>query len=131
MANKNNLTQVYQDVARQIRSILIAQAPVYKGERKDIKKGLLKGSIGVTADANGWAIREKKYGMFLNQGTGSYKNPSTTAAWNPNPGRGKGGIRPRYWENIPRETELKIMDTIITAIINQDIQLIQDELSDI
>lgn len=130
MARKRNLQQAYSQVAKQIKTILLGQVPVYQGDRTDIKKGLLKGSLGVTVNANGWSIRMKKYGMFLNSGSGPYFKPSAKKPWNPNPGRGRGGIKPRYWENIPLATEMKIMDVIATAILNQDVMEIEDILKD-
>jgi len=129
MARKN-YTKVFQQAAKEIKSILIAQVPVYQGTRKDIKKGLLKGSLGVKVNENGWSVRMMKYGMFLNAGSGPYFKPSTIKSWNPRPGPGKGGIKPRYWENISKDVEMRIMDRIATAILNQNVQEIDDALKD-
>jgi hypothetical protein len=129
MARKN-YNKVFQQAAKQIKSILLAQVPVYQGTRKDIKKGLLKGSLGVKVNENGWSVRMMKYGMFLNSGSGPYFKPSTAKPWNPRPGKGKGGIKPRYWENISKDVEIKIMDQIATAILNQNVQEIDDALKD-
>jgi len=127
---KKNYTKVFQQAAKEIKSILIAQVPVYKGDRSDIIKGLLKGSIGVKVDANGWSVKMMKYGMFLNSGSGPYFKPSTIKPWNPRPGKGKGGIKPRYWENIPKDVEMRIMDTIATAILNENVKELDDILKD-
>jgi hypothetical protein len=129
MARKN-YTKVFQQAAKEIKSILIAQVPVYQGTRKDIKKGLLKGSLGVKVNENGWSVKMMKYGMFLNAGSGPYFKPSTIKPWNPRPGTGKGGIKPRYWENISKDVEMRIMDRIATAILNQNVQEVDDALKD-
>ena len=105
-----DLTPTYQKISKRLESILQGQAPV--------DTGALRRSVYVRYDKNGIYINpgmidsETKYGIFLHTGTNderaagagdwgdkTYANLSDKA-WNPRPGSGHGGIRPRYWMNF-------------------------------
>jgi len=91
-----NLTKSANLAARVYKTRLRYQAPVRTGE--------LKRSIEVVPEftSNGVRFIETyaQYGIYTNSGTGRYYKPNKTAKWNPRPGRGRGGIKPRYWTNI-------------------------------
>lgn len=53
-----------------------------------------------------------KYGWYLDSGTLAEKEPNEEAEWNPEPGKGEGGIKPRYWTNLKPEAQARI-DMII------------------
>ena len=87
----------------EIVNILKAQAPE--------KTGALRNSIRhkVVTKNNEWALSfyYLRYGVFVDLGT--YENADTAAfgvsafdmpTWNPNPGKGGFGIRPRYWSSL-------------------------------
>jgi hypothetical protein len=87
----------------EIVNILKAQAPQ--------KTGALRNSIRhkVVTKNNEWALSfyYLRYGVFVDLGT--YDNADTAAfgvsafdmpTWNPNPGKGGFGIRPRYWSSL-------------------------------
>jgi hypothetical protein len=87
----------------EIVNILKAQAPQ--------KTGALRNSIRhkVVTKNNEWALSfyYLRYGVFVDLGT--YENADTAAfgvsafdmpTWNPNPGKGGFGIRPRYWSSL-------------------------------
>ena len=58
------------------------------------------------------------YGYFLNTGTLDELAPSDEAPWNPTPGKGQGGIKPRYWMNLPEEVQFRI-DMIIDLALEE------------
>lgn len=82
--------------ARVYQTRLRLQAPV--------RTGKLKKSIEVVPQltSDGIRFREtfEQYGIFTDSGTGRYYKPNKNARWNPRPGKGRGGIKPRYWTNI-------------------------------
>jgi hypothetical protein len=90
----------------EIVNILQAQAPV--------KTGALRNSIRhkVVTKSNEWALSfyYLKYGVYVDLGT--YDNADTAAfgisafdmpRWNPTPGKGGFGIRPRYWSSLSED----------------------------
>ena len=95
----------------EILNILNAQAPR--------KTGKLQNSIRyrVVTKSNEWALSFYYiyYGVYVDLGT--YDNANTAAygisafdlpQWNPNPGRGGFGIKPRYWSSLSQDaTELQ------------------------
>jgi hypothetical protein len=90
----------------EIVNILKAQAPE--------KTGALRNSIRhrVVTKSNEWALSfyYLKYGVYVDLGT--YDNADTSAfgisafdmpRWNPTPGKGGFGIRPRYWTSLSED----------------------------
>lgn len=110
-----SLKPVLPTIQKMIQDKLRLQAPV--------KTGTLKASVSVraTEGPDGLEVRTGflKYGIFLDSGTGPYRLPSRTSPFNRNPGKGKGGIKPRYWTNLPQETTIRIAEIIEKSLQTQ------------
>ena len=116
-----SLTKVYKRIETLIKNRLRFQVPV--GETGDLKK-----SITVKVEETNEGIRFIEgyltYGIFLKSGTGRYLKPNPKAEWNPRPGKGKGGIKPRYWTNLDKATT-----TMISQLLKKDVKIqIQTQL---
>lgn len=116
MAEELNLTKAANMAARVYKTRLRYQAPV--------RTGALKKSIEVVPmmTSNGVAFKESylTYGIFTDSGTRRYHRPNRKAKWNPRPGKGRKGIKPRYWTNInDRMTLRKITDIFSKEIAKQ------------
>ena len=59
------------------------------------------------------------YGVFTDSGTGRYRRPNPNAKFNPRPGKGKGGIKPRYWTNLDNAVTIRISEIIEREIEKQ------------
>ena len=59
------------------------------------------------------------YGIFTDEGTGRFRKPNPNATWNPKPGKGKGGIKPRYWTNLDKAVTIRIARIIEKEIAKQ------------
>lgn len=59
------------------------------------------------------------YGIFTDSGTGRYNRPNPEAPWNPKPGKGKGGIKPRYWTNLDDAITIRIARIIEKELARQ------------
>jgi hypothetical protein len=115
----NTVKQTYNKIARRLEQVLQMQAP--------IDTGRLKRSIAVAFDENGFVIYDPTgYGFYTHAGTGreaatSGDNPRTiydalsNKKYNPNPGQGKGGIKPRYWMNFSDSVYQMIDDELEKA----------------
>jgi hypothetical protein len=65
------------------------------------------------------------YGRFIDLGTERYyKGEKPSARWNPTPGKGKGGIKPRYWTNLGKPTEKQVANILAKEIAKQVRQII-------
>lgn len=105
-----NLNPMYAKFSRRIEAILRSQAPR--------RTGALAESIRVIVNREGLQIvlqplqGKKSYGEYLHRGTGEERAAGSSTdfettyvqlmdrAWNPRPGRGVGGIKPRYFLNL-------------------------------
>lgn len=117
MAGDLNITRAANMAARVYQTRLRYQSPV--GET-----GKLKRSINVIPEMteDGFVFKETylTYGIFTDSGTKRYYKPNKKAKWNPRPGRGKGGIKPRYWTNINDSITLnRISDILVKDIAKQ------------
>ena len=104
------LAQAYNRIARRLESILKSRAP--KGET-----GLLRTSVAVRVTDNGIDIETYDYGMWLHLGTGQEASGLTFEqaigkTYNPIPGVGDGGIKPRYWMSFGQSAWQQILDEI-------------------
>ncbi len=88
---------IYQTVARSIENEIKAQAP---------SKKIAAGTTVVTEFTGDDEVQfvtviedQVKYGIYLDKGTGKYRS-DTEGRWNPNPGKGTDGIRPRFWTSL-------------------------------
>ena len=107
------LKPVLNVIGKIIQDQLRRQAPV-----AEIKGGALRSSVAVRVVETPDGIEVIQgfllYGRFLDSGTGRYRKPNPRAPFNAKPGKGKGGIKPRYWTNLGKATTAKIAK-IITA----------------
>ena len=97
-------------VARIMQSLYKRQAPR--------KTGALRSSIKVTGRVtpNGLSFTTDylPYGIYTNKGTGPYHSKQM-GEWNPKPGKGKGGIKPRFWTAIDTMTKSQITKVITSG----------------
>ena len=102
----NGVYEALDALGIEIVNILKAQAPE--------KTGALRNSIRhrVVTKKGEWALSfyYLKYGVYVDLGT--YDNADTSAfgisafdmpPWNPTPGKGGFGIRPRYWTSLSED----------------------------
>lgn len=129
-----DLKPVYAQISRKLEQILQGQAPVASGN--------LRSQVTVTYDETGFVISlgNATYGIYLHEGTGmeassgagsnfatAYLNMSDFT-WNPRPGMGEGGIKPRYWMNFSDTVYEMINDEISAAYAEAINQIVQQEL---
>jgi hypothetical protein len=111
MAAELNLSEAISMGARVMQANLRRQAP--------IKTGNLKRSITVRGTYDGKTLKFISdylyYGKFTDLGTGPYK-ANKRGAWNPKPGLGRGGIRPRFWTTIDRAVQASLKNTIAKIV---------------
>jgi len=135
-----NLKQAFSNVARKIESLLRGQAP----------SANLAGAVQVTYEDNGFAIAlddDAKYGIYLWRGTraeiasGAVPGLDTDsiqatydAIWDrrfdANPGKGEGGIKPRYWLNLKMADIMELQADIeeaIAAALQKQLDIIVEE----
>ena len=94
-----NINQALEMGARVLESRLKFQAPV---DTDTALKKSVKVNASLTADGFRYEVNYLKYGKFTDLGTRPYfRGEEPKAKWKPNPGKGKGGIKPRYWTNLP------------------------------
>lgn len=104
MNYKLPLPKIANKVARKYEQVLQNQAPVRTGELR--RQVSVDWRIVDTPDGEqvifSVNLGRAPYGVFTNQGTGKYydRNPDRKK-WNPKPGEGTDGIKPRYWMNLP------------------------------
>lgn len=89
--------KIYENAARSIENELRNQAPssriaggttvvvVYEGDNVEFKTVLAE---------------DVEYGWYLDKGTGKEASKGEPGNWNPNPGRGDDGIKPRFWTSL-------------------------------
>jgi len=119
-----NLTKVIKQMEKLIADRLRAQAPVAAKSEGGKPKGKLKRSIKVkgmmTQNGLQFRIGFETYGIFLDEGTGVYdKGRSPDKPWNPKPGPGKDGIKPRYWTHLPKQDSIRFKMLISESVRQQ------------
>lgn len=125
-----SLKASFNQIAKRIEGMLKAQAPSTK-----IARGI---RVVYTNDAFVFLFDEKvKYGLYLWKGTKDERAPGALPGLNdmdleksyeaifdrpydPNPGKGVGGIKPRYWLNFTK-TSLNDLQREIEASIEKAI----------
>jgi hypothetical protein len=111
------LKPILPTIAKLMQDQLRRQAPVATGAlQKSVVVRAKESKDGVQM-VTGYLT----YGIFTDSGTGRYKKPNPNATWNPKPGKGKGGIKPRYWTNLDNAVTIRI-DEIIEREIEKQIQ---------
>ena len=119
MAQDLELSAQVNVAARLIQANLVRQVPV--------DTGALKRSIKVKGTYTGKSIQFRydylAYGKFVDKGTGPYgvSGKGRTGTWNPNPGKGTGGIRPRFWTSLESSIKIRVK-SIISKVIGQYIK---------
>lgn len=126
MAQDLELSAPLNMAARLIEANLRRQVPVGKGTKKK-KGGALKRSIKVKANYTGKSVQFRysynSYGVFVDKGTGPYavRGKGRSGQWNPNPGKGTDGIKPRFWTSLESSTKIRVKK-IISKVIGQYIK---------
>jgi hypothetical protein len=117
-----DLTKVYKRIEILVKNKLKEQVPV--GETGKLQRSITV-KVQETKDGFVFVTGYLTYGRFLDLGTRRYfKGERPDAKWNPNPGKGKGGIKPRYWTNLGKPTEKMIADLVAKEIVKQAQQII-------
>ena len=130
-----DLKPTYAKISRKLESILRSQAP--------FQTGALANSVRVIYDTDGFEIVVGvKYGIYLHRGTMEesadrssdfsevYQN-LIERAFDPNPGTGVGGIKPRYWMNFSDTVYEMINDELATAYAEQMDEIIEQEIENL
>lgn len=134
---KIDLKPAYARISRKLETILQGQAPS--------KTGNLRSQIVVTYDESGFVINvgNAQYGIYLHEGTERERSGKADSdftkgyfqmsdlSWNPNPGTGVGGIKPRYWMNFNDSVYEMINDEISIAYAEAMNEIIMEELEDL
>ena len=125
------LNAIYKKVETLIKNRLKYQVPVGKGTKKK-RGGTLKRSIDVKVyedDGIKWKSSWAEYGKFTNRGTKPYLDRGDISGkfWNPNPGPGKKGIKPRYWTNLDKATRQQISKLIGRETTKQIVKSISNK----
>jgi hypothetical protein len=105
MALEPEITKALDQMSRLVERTLKTQAPY--------KTGTLRDSIKVTGKEtpNGNLVLNssyERYGTYLDYGTGRYNKYPNRGAYNPRPGKGTGGIKPRFWTTLPDTVKERI-----------------------
>ncbi len=117
-----NLTKVYRRIEVLVRNKLREQVPV--GETGKLQRSITV-KVVETPDGFNLVTGYLTYGRFVDLGTKRYyKGENPDARWNPNPGKGKGGIKPRYWTNLGKPTTKLIADLLAKEIAKQATEII-------
>jgi len=116
MALDPDIRRAASTAARLTTTKLKSQAPV--------KTGALRNSVRTQVIPRGDAftlqISYLPYGKFLDLGTGPYRTrPTNRRAWNPKPGKGKGGIKPRFWTTLDRVWRRENFDRLFQAAVKK------------
>ena len=122
----NEIRSLMDEVGRNVLNIWRRQAPDDTGA---LRNSLTYRIVQTTSDIS-VVFGYLEYGMFVNIGTGQYADhssyglfPFELPSWQPNPGKGRYGIKPRYWMSVSSnrtyfEEELSIIvETVTNNII--------------
>ena len=119
-----NLTKVYRRIEVLVKNKLREQSPDGPEPGAPLRNSITV-KVVETRDGFGFVEGYLTYGRFLDLGTeGYFKGERPDAKWNPNPGKGKRGIKPRYWTNLGKPTQRMIADLLAKEIAIQAKQII-------
>jgi len=110
-----SLKPVLPIISKIMQDQLRRQAPVATGA---LQKSVTVRAIE-TKDGVQLVTGFLNYGVFTDSGTGKYRRPNPDAKWNQRPGKGKGGIKPRYWTNLDNAITIRISRIIEREIAKQ------------
>lgn len=118
------LTPATNMASRLVSLQLRRQSPVKTGRlRKSIHIRANRTDEGVT-----FVATYLDYGTFTDTGTGPYGvQDSDRRSWDPIPGKGKGGIKPRFWLSLDDIFLDNINDMLAEAVE----RAIEEEIDDI
>jgi hypothetical protein len=124
------LTPATNKASRLISAQMRRQAP------KDT--GALRSSVKVKLTRTGdlekgftftYTTEFLKYGIYTDLGTGNYGVSETQRGnWNPKPGKGKGGIKPRFWLSLADSIKDPILQDLAEAVADAKINDIQTQI---
>ena len=109
------LKPVLPTIAKLMQDQLRRQAPVATGKLQ--KSVVVKAKE--TKDGVQLVTGYLTYGIFTDSGTKRFHKPNNEAKWNPTPGKGKGGIKPRYWTNLDNAVTIRIARIIEKEMAKQ------------
>lgn len=110
-----SLKPVLPTIAKLMQDQLRRQAPVATGKlQRSVVVKAVESVDGVQL-VTGYLT----YGIFTDSGTKRFHRPNNNAKWNPKPGKGKGGIKPRYWTNLDNAVSIRIARIIEREIAKQ------------
>jgi len=113
MAEDIDFKEAINMASRMMTANLRKQVPV--------KTGTLRNSVSVKGSYDGTTLSFKvgslKYGVYLDSGTGRYKTKQRKQ-WNPRPGVGKGGIKPRFWMTFEKAVFESMRKRVAKAVGN-------------
>lgn len=112
MALEPEIKKAMGDAARVIESLLKFQAPKKTGSlAKSVKvvgQETKSGNVSFQSNYN-------RYGRFLDWGTLAESAYPNRGRWNPRPGKGRGGIKPRFWTTINAATRERVKQIMAAA----------------
>lgn len=125
------LNPLYGKFASRLEAIIRGQAPVKTGKlRASVQVRFVKGVLEI------YLPSETKYGTYLHTGTGSETASGASKIfedayfnlrnrkWNPSPGKGVGGIKPRYWMNVSDTQYDAFGDELATEFAKQETKIV-------
>jgi hypothetical protein len=105
--------------ARLMETKLRSQAPVKTGALRDSVKVVPR----FTEKSVLLDVVSLDYGKYTDLGTGPYKTPpSKRRSWNKTPGKGKGGIKPRFWTSLTRSFRIQQINSFFNEAIKKIIK---------
>ena len=119
MSTEPEIVRAAYQAARIMETKIKFQAPVKTGAlRKSVKVVPRFTERSVLLD-----IVSLDYGKYTDLGTGRYRTPASKRRnWNPRPGKGKGGIKPRFWTSITKSFRQTQINSLFTNAIRKIIK---------
>jgi len=119
MSTEPEIVRAASLAARIMETKLESQAPV--------KTGALRDSVKVVPRFTNKSVLldviSLPYGKYTDLGTGPYRTPpSRRRNWNPRPGKGKGGIKPRFWTSLTRSFRIQQINSFFNEAIKKIIK---------
>jgi hypothetical protein len=125
------LNPMYAKFARRLEAIIRSQSPVDTGALKaSVQVRFVKGVLEI------YLPSETKYGTYLHTGTGKQTAAGSSKdfadayynlrnnKWNPVPGKGTEGIKPRSWMNVSETQYDSFGDELATEFAKQETKII-------
>jgi hypothetical protein len=113
-----SLKPVLPTIAKIMQDQLRRQAPDGPESGDPLRQSVIVRAVE-NADGVQLVTGYLNYGVFTDSGTGRYRKPNNNAKWNPKPGKGKGGIKPRYWTNLDNAVTIRISKIIERELAKQ------------